>query len=204
MWRRGETIPVAGPWFGTEEDRFQSAESIILNSGVISHEVVIEAYLLDSLYRKETSCEKIMERLFLVIPGLYDFPHQLVKQQVESKRKSFASSYNWFADYDNAKIRSRLLELYEALIGLIKRLESHRINPDDLPNQSFIILMQLMGHITNILDAANAMQHLSDEEITTLYSSIEGMEDSFSDTKDRIVEAVRKMKKKSFSSKFSL
>ncbi|MDR1748020.1 MAG: hypothetical protein LBR47_03060 [Spirochaetaceae bacterium] len=204
LWRRGETIPVAGLWSGMDDEQRLTPESVILSSGVISHEVVIEAYLLDSLYRKETSAENIMDRLLLVLPGLSGFPRSLVMQQVESKRKVFAASYNWFADYDNAKIRSRLLELYEALIWLIKRLERRNVSPENLPSQSFIILMQLIGHIMNILDAVNAMQPLSDEEINTLYSSIEGMEDSFSDTKDTIIEAVRKLKKNSFSSKFLL
>jgi hypothetical protein len=208
LWRQGEAIPVVGPWVeeeSAESKKAETAESMMLNSGAVSHEVVIEAYILDSFHRKETSAELVADRLLAVLPaGLSVFPRPLILQQLEHKRKSYTPYYNWFADYDNAKIRSRLLELYEALISLIRRLDSHTISPDELPNQSFIILMQLIGHITNILDAVNAMQPLADEEISTLYTSIEGMEDSFSDTKDTIIEAVRKLKKKSFSSKFLL
>lgn len=198
LWYIDQEIPLMGAWNKIPEK--SSAESaIFLDTGIPISEPIIEAFLRDSLYKKEDSCTAVIERIF---PDIMDLPKKqasLLSVHVYVRRNLMEAEYNWFSDYETGKIRSGMLDLYLKVSRFICDLDVWKIDPEDLPQQSFVILSQLVGHITGLLDSLNNERLIDKDEEVSLYASLDGMQESFSDTKETIVEAVAIINKSKFS-----
>ncbi len=199
FWRCGEEIPAVGSWCeSVAGEDGPGYESVFFNAGLPVTETILDAYLLDSLYRKEESCQGVLKRILPAALKIPDKQRGTFLLHLHIRRSMLEADYNWFADYDSGAVRSRLLKLYSELMSFICELDMEGVTPEKLPHQSFVVLSQLAVHITGVLDSLNSARVFTDEDLEGLYISIEGMEDSYDETLDGIMEEMKKEGKMRF------
>jgi hypothetical protein len=96
-------------------------------------------------------------------------------------------------------LRNRCITLHSALTHFIISLQQSRIDPDLISDQGAVILGQLMSHTIAALESLDFSDSEENVDIDSLWVSIEGMEDSFFETKTVIQEALPELNKKRFS-----
>ena len=200
LWFTGQTIPSQDSWNMTLVVSPNSmVEELFMHLGLPVSDTILDVCILDALFRKETSVAALIERL---VPNRNSGPSfcvPLLERALGLRFKELASGYNWFADHDTGVLRNRFVELHNALSTFIISLKQTGIRPDIIPEQGAVVLGQLMSHTVSALEEFAGKEIKSPADIEALWASIEGMEESFFDTKTSIIDILPELKKKSFS-----
>jgi hypothetical protein len=151
---------------------------------------ILDSYILDALFRRETSVEKMLHRL---IPGTRPgaaFCNPVIEHYAVSRFAELSTGYNFFTDQESGELRSRLIELHTAIAGFVFHLQQTGLDPDDIPEQGAVVLSQIMGHTISSLENLDYGPENEPVDFDQLWLSLEGMEDSFFDIKTIIQEAL--------------
>lgn len=200
LWYADETIPAQGSWTMTLVSAPTSmAEEAFMHLALPLSARVMDSYILDALFRKETAIDALIERM--IPPRLHDaaFCVPVIKRAVLSRFKHLAVSYNWFADHETGVIRSRCLALHMALMHFVLQLQRLGIEPDLIPDQGAVVLGQLMSHTISALENIDFSATGNSSDLESLWVSVEGMEDSFFETKTAIQDKLPELTKRRFS-----
>lgn len=160
---------------------------------------IVDSYVLDALFRKEADIKALMERLVPYRKKSAAFCVPVLERYVLSVFRDFSTDYNWFADHEDGELRIRYVDLHSALARFVFFLQQSGIEPDDIPEQGSVVLGQLMSHTISALETIDSDDEATDDDIEALWQSIEGMEDSFFDTKTGIQEVLPELAKRRFS-----
>jgi hypothetical protein len=160
---------------------------------------IVDSYVQDALFRKETDIKALMERLVPYRKKSAAFCVPVLERYVLSVFRDFSTDYNWFADHEDGELRIRYIDLHAALTRFVFYLQQFGIEPDDIPEQGSVVLGQLMSHTISALETIDSDDEATDDDIEALWQSIEGMEDSFFDTKTGIQEVLPELAKRRFS-----
>jgi len=200
LWYSGQTIPAQGSWTMTLVSAPVSmAEEAFMHLALPLSARVMDSYILDALFRKESSIDALIERM--IPPRLHDaaFCVPVIKRAVLSRFKHLSASYNWFADHETGMLRSRCLALHAALMLFVLQLQRSGIEPDLIPDQGAVILGQLMTHTIAALENIDFSVSETGTDLEPLWVSVEGMEDSFFETKTAIQDQLPELTKRRFS-----
>jgi len=200
LWYSGETIPAQGTWTMTLVSAPASmVEEAFMHLALPLSARVMDSYILDALFRKEAGIDDLLERM--IPPRLHDaaFCVPVIKRAVLARYKHLAASYNWFADHESGTLRNRCLALHTALMHFVLMLQRSGIEPDLIPDQGAVILGQLMSHTISALENIDFSVSGENFDIESLWVSVEGMEDSFFETKTAIQDRLPELTKRRFS-----
>ena len=160
---------------------------------------LVESYILDALFRKETDISQLMERMIPVRRTNTAFCIPVIARSVQSRFKRIASSFNWFADHDIGVLRNRYISLHEGIARFVFSIQQTGLSPEQIPDQGAVVLGQLMSHTVSALENLDFASSDSPLDIEALWETIEGMEDSFFETKTAIQEVLPALTKQRFS-----
>jgi hypothetical protein len=199
LWRRGKSIPAQGSWnmavIATPETL---AEQAFIHFGLPLSSFVLDAYVLDGLYRKESGIAGVMGRMVPSKPADYRFWMPVIEREVQASLRHFTPEYNWFADHETGVLRNRFIELHAALVRFVLSLQGHRLAPAHIPDQGAVVLGQIIAHTVSALESLSLPAD-ANGETDALWASLEGMEDSFFDVKTQIQESLPEILRRRFS-----
>ena len=88
-----------------------------------------------------------------------------IKEKIYTRKNYLKTKYNWFADFEAGDIRHRVLLLYRKIITLVYDIDSLNSDLNTMPQQSLVILMQLMNHSRFMLEAFLNVEEIDSSEI---------------------------------------
>lgn len=199
LWKTDSEIPAAGNWVEDCDDSTVMAGTLYGIFGLPMPDYVIEAYILDSLYQKEETSEKIIGRILSDEMLMSPFQRSLLILHLERQHAIIKKTYNWFADYEIGDVRSQALKLYSQLLSLICELDRCNIPVDRFPQQELVILSQLYSHTGKLIEALLFQKGISEKDISAASLSLEGMYFSLGEIKEPLRAALKQHQKKAFS-----
>ena len=155
---------------------------------------------MDELYSKKENEEKLIENLFPENYILTEAERTEIKEKIYSRKNYLKSRYNWFADFEAGDIRHKVLLLYRKIITLVYDIDSLDSDLNTMPQQSLVILMQLMNHSRFMLEAFLNVEEIDSSEIQNYGASLDGMEYNF----DEVAVELRAALSKQIKTKFSM
>jgi len=199
LWRAGEIMP-------SREDHNlcpittprNLADEAFIHLGLPVTAAVVDAYLHDALFRGESGIDPVLHRLVRS-----DAPHAQICQPVvarflQLRFRQLQETYNRFADNDVAELRTRYVDLHSALGRSVGSLIQSRIDLDLIPEQGFVVLSQLLDHSISSLESLEFTAD-GNPDLEALWTSVEGMEDSFFDIKTMVQEVLPGLQKRRFT-----
>lgn len=159
---------------------------------------IIDAFIYDALFNKETDLNKILEKIIPDLIVLEKEEYNAVMLHLEKKHAIIRKEYNWFADFHYAEIRHEALNLFTKLFYLFYEIEYQKIDITKLDQQHLIVLSQLSAHISTILSSLMPNDEITEKELETLKSSMEGMFYSFEESSKVIKENLLEFQKQTF------
>lgn len=200
LWLTDQSIPSQGSWIMTLViSPCSMAEEAFMHLALPLSEHIMDSYILDMLFCREDSVPDLMERMVPTRLNNAAFCLPVIERSVKQRIKKLTASYNWFADHEPGVLRNRCVTLHSALMNFILFLQQSGIDPDLIADQGAVILGQLMSHTIAALENIDFSDSDEPLDVETLWISIEGMEDSFFETKTNIQEAMPELNKKRFS-----
>ncbi|MGL4982705.1 MAG: hypothetical protein ACRC4W_07645 [Treponemataceae bacterium] len=198
IWFKDEQIPLVGSWNKTLF--FVKNKKVNFNFvfGNPLTENVIRAFILDSFFLKETDKFSVLDR---IIPKKSFFSESNICDLLlffELEYASLKKNYNRFADFEIGKLRNKILELYIKVFSFICDLANASFRLTSLPSQQIVILSQLFAHINQILESLTQSTSVTDEDMQSFEISIEGMELSFQDIYEDLLERIDEIQASKF------
>lgn len=207
LWKKGEEIPIFTSKYDSDEFDSDEYEQAMENQeAVLPYKEklyvpppILNAFLYDSLFKKNDNVEAIMNQLF---PDAAQFSKRERSQfllHLQKKRDILSESYNWFADNDIGELRHSVLDLYLRLVDLQTELSYLGKRIDNVAQRPLVVFTQLAEHVTRLVVTFSSVVSLSDEEIAAISASLEGMELSYEETVEVLVDEIKKHQKDIFS-----
>lgn len=190
FWRAGKEIPDRGPWteMSGPPDK-TDVELLLARLGVPVSEYVVESYIRDSFYIRDSDVHRVFERLLPSSIKVDQTERLFIAQFIAEARDDLKETYNYFTDKDMGALRSRVAELHTAIIDLVARLGSEGDGAPWLPKHAFVTLSQLQTHAANLLEDLDYDDPPDERELTGMENSLDGMIDTYEDLKEAIEEA---------------
>ncbi len=192
LWLKGKEIPAIGaemidfsPVDENSKTSFKKdskVNSIFKKHGLIVPEWVVDAFICDILFSKETNLEKIIEKIIPDSIILEENEYNIIMLHLEKKFVIIRKGYNWFADYQIAHYRHEALELYSKLVSVFYEIEYHKIDIKELDQQHLVILTQLSGHISSMIYSFVQEDSLLEKDLSTFDATLEGMNFNFEES----------------------
>ncbi len=200
IWYRNTEIPAQGTWnMAIVSAPENPAEEAFMQLGLPVSDRIMQAYILDSLFLRESSEDALLERLVPVHGNSPSFCVPEIRRVVQMRLAALRDGYNWFADHEQGTLRNRFITLHNALTVFILHLQHAGIAPNRIPDQGAVVLGQIMAHTISALELLADPESVHESEAESLWVSIEGMEDSFFETKTAIQDVLPALLKSRFS-----
>lgn len=200
LWYRDTEIPAQGTWnMAIVSAPANPAEESFMQLGLPVSNYIIDAYILDFLFRRETAVRDLLDRLVPIHDTSPSFTPPAIERFVTQRLSRFGEHYNWFADHEQGMLRNRFVILHNALTVFILHLQNAGIRPNRIPDQGAVVLGQIMAHTISALEILSTTETPDAGEMESLWLSVEGMEESFFETKTSIQEVLPGLMKKRFS-----
>lgn len=191
FWRAGKEIPDRGLW--TEDagppDKTDT-ELLLARLGVPVSEYVIEAYIRDAFYRRDTDIYRILERVVPPSIEANQSERLFLAQFISEARDDIGETYNLFIDRAMGPLRSRAAELHTAVVDLAARVGTRNADAAWLPKHAFVTLAQLQTHAANLLEDLDFDDPPEEREMAGMENSLDGMIDTYDDLKLAIDESL--------------
>ena len=134
------------------------------------------------LLAKNDDIEKLIEKIVPDLIVLEDSDYKAILLHLEKKYAILRKGYNWFADYQVAKYRHEVLELYSKIVAVFYEIEYQKVNLQELDQQHLVILTQLSGHVSSLIYSFTQQDSFSEKDLSTLEASLEGMNFNFEES----------------------
>lgn len=194
IWFKGDEIPAWGNWLESDEDANEELDEDIFPVP----DYIIDEYVADSFFMKEHSVAGIIKKIIPDYEILTKTDYNILLLLLEKKHASMRKEYNWFADYQVGDIRHRTLELYTKLLRLVHDLENSGIDISRLSQQPLVVLSQLVAHISRLIGSFSEDDFVNEKNLHALSVSLEGMEMSYDETSEIIVDEISLYRKETF------
>lgn len=202
LWFKGHDVPAVGAWMRTKGSAPETETHYGLVSGSPESfpllQSVLDSWVLDQLYHKKQDEELPVDTLLPDGCVLTEDEAARIRGEILRRKKELGKTYNWFADFEFGELRHRTLRLYSRVSALVYELDCMKSGLEELPQQSLVILTQLLGHSRFMLEVLLGGGADSDE-MANFEASIEGMEYNFDDVSAELMDAMLAQRKKNFS-----
>lgn len=199
IWRKGEDVPAIGGWNSPLID-----DSVIQkNFGKCQPLVPVVDYicvcfLKDMIYFGKDDFSELMKKMY---------PHQEYYSQeqkdrmllhLKTRHDILSKDYNRFADSEISDIRHQALELYATVNELVCLVDIEGKDLKALPQQPLVILSQIYGHVTHLLEMMEYDAQSVIEEMDEIELSIDGMGFNFEGVNEELSFALSKESRNGF------
>ncbi|MDR2793411.1 MAG: plasmid pRiA4b ORF-3 family protein [Treponema sp.] len=198
FWFAGKEIPDSqGLLDGQRIADRTLIEEILFSNEIPVSEFVVQAYVRDALYRRETSVEGVLLRL---IPSNIARTLSLREWNIlaDYLAEVFAEihpGYSLFTDKNAGPLRQKLIDLHTAIIEFAAVLRKDSMNEAYLPQQAFIMLSQIQTHAANLLDELSDAEEPSDVDMLAMDSAYQGMLDTYDEIRSMIDDSLSAFRK---------
>ena len=159
----------------------------------------MDSYLKDYMYQKKTNIKELVDTIFPKAFVMTPEEKKCFLLHIMNRNVILLKSYNWFADFVTGAIRHRALKLYSRISTLVYDIDSTGKNLDKFPQQELVILSQLFGHLSRILESIEREASYVIQDSDSIMLSLEGMEYNFDEIKDELIAAVAELHKNDFT-----
>jgi hypothetical protein len=200
FWYAGKDIPDLENLEGflSVSDRTM-IEEMLFRHGVPVSEYVIQSYVRDALFRKESDISPILDRIAPQSVGITGREREELARYVFKAYGEFRLKYSIFADRLMGPIRQRVGELHTAVIDLVARLHKGDIDLSWLPKHTFVVLSQIQNHAVGILEDLDDDEAPQDVELEALDNSLDNMIETYEDIKELIDDAMDSFRRNNLS-----
>jgi len=191
LWYTGREIPDYDRIHGIQTQNDQTPiEKMLFACNIPISEFVIQSYVKDAFFRKNTDIADIVFRISPQSVRMGRWNLEVLAHYVMETLAEFEGSYSVFTDAKTGPLRQRLAELHTAVIELAARLQNGAINPAWLPRHTFITLSQIQRHTAGILEEIDSEEELSPADITAIENSTDNMVDTYDEIKELVGRAL--------------
>jgi hypothetical protein len=208
LWLKDKQIPAMNPKMmmmnPPEElvEQFPKKETKIENVlnrlGLLVPEWIFDGFILDLLFNKSDDIEKLIEKIVPDLIVLEDSDYKAILLHLEKKYAILRKGYNWFADYQVAKYRHEVLELYSKIVAVFYEIEYQKVNLQELNQQHLVILTQLSGHVSSLIYSFTQNESIPEKDLSALEASLEGMNFNFEESAKVIKDNLLELQKRKF------
>lgn len=195
LWRKNEVIPISQNWLLNDGETPDASSTVFM----ARPDYIIDSFIKDQCFKKESSLEELIKRITPQDEKLSEEDRKLLSTVIEKRSSFIRKHYNWFADYQLGKIRTKALPLFLEIEAFMRELDCSKKEIQQLPQQEMATLTQLFMHISKILEITSGDMECEDDEIYAMSLSVDGMRDNFFDIKPLISDAMFKIMKKRFT-----
>ncbi len=195
LWIAGENVPAIGNWNGNS---FGLGGNGTLPFFAMP-DYVIDSFLKDLLHEKKDDVSEAIKRILPSNTLLSNSEREFLTLQITNRNAIIRQSYNWFADFTNAGLRHRALDLYCKVDSLVSELDCNKKEITRLPQQELVTLSQLFTHISRILEVIESDKDCGEDESYTMNLSLEGMEFNFDEIRVPLLSAMDKIRRDRFA-----
>jgi hypothetical protein len=192
FWFAGKDIPDATTLIAQRmADRTSLEEMLLANKTPIS-EFVIQSYILDMLFRRETRIQDVILRIVppIISKNFENREWNILIDYTTEIYAELSDEYSLFKDKDMGPLRQKAGELHTAVVELAAGLRPDSINAAYLPQHTFIALSQIQHHAAGLMDELGVGAEVSGAELYAMSSSIEGMMEAYRDMQELIEESM--------------
>ena len=164
-------------------------EKILYELKIPVSEYLVQAYILDSLFRENGNANLVLERLIPPSVELDNRNRAIITEGIEILIERLREYYSLFTDKKKGPIRNRAGELHTAVIDLAARLSRGDIDPSWLPQHTFIILSQIQNYAAGVMEDLD-LELPPETKLDVLDNSLDCMVETYEDLKELIDEAL--------------
>ena len=181
IWRAGENVPYIGPW---NEDF--SADALFSDMMMIFSPEIVNCYLKNRLYeiehlKKKQTIEELCHEIFPPALKMSAAEFKLLLLNIEKCNDIITQTYNQFAEYNIAPVRSRVVALFSSILSLLSAIGNSGLRLKNFPQQELVILTQLFSHAYRIIEEMEDVYSADHFPVDDVCLSLEGMEETFDD-----------------------
>ncbi|HBC86131.1 MAG TPA: hypothetical protein DCZ94_04165 [Lentisphaeria bacterium] len=196
LWRKDEnpidSLPFK-PEFSVSTGSVDSLDKILQDLGIGFQSYEIEAFMRDELYNGRKFVDGARKRCFAGRELAFRDEAQRVAFEnfIDELWEEVIVDYNRSADEGNGKLRSRSLAILEDQIVFMRRLDSLKVNPDQLPKEeilSFSDISIVLGQLLNVLN--NSGNQFEKEEIDRMLEMLDQTVETISNIKILMIKKV--------------
>ena len=165
-------------------------EDLLSMKNIPVSEFVILSYVRDAFFRNETDIDKVLDRFLPPVIHMEEVEWDIIADYISDTIEEFYPGYSFFLDQDAGPVRHRAVELHTAVIDLAARLQKGEIETAWLPRHTFIMLSQIQGHVSALLEDLAFSDSPPKPEITAMDNSLDCMVETFADIKELISKAM--------------
>ena len=201
LWHKDQDVPAFGEWnmesalcTGNQKKGLSYEEYTL----AIVPPVVMDQFICDCCFKKEKDIvPSFVKFLFNDDFNFSDSVFDELGLNMKERSTIISQNYNWFADQILGPVRSRCLELYKNISGLIRRIDYNGRSFLDFPSTELVILLQLHEHILKMLDGLS-FESQAEEVADNMLLSLDGMEWSFEEISGALERALVKEQRNQF------
>ena len=207
LWFKDKEIPAMNPQmmmnppeeFAEHLSKKETKIENLLNRlGLLVPDWIFDGFILDSLFNKEIDFDKIIQKIVPDLIVLSEADYKLILLHLEKKYDILRKGYNWFADYQVAKYRHEILELYSKIVAVFYEIEYQKVNLQELNQQHLVILTQLSGHVSSLIYSFTQNESITEKDLSALEASLEGMNFNFEESAKVIKDNLLELQKRKF------
>ena len=209
IWLKGKEIPAIGNTMidfspvdeisNTFVKEDSKTTSIFDKYRLIVPDWVVDGFIYDYLFYKETDLETIIEKIVPDSIVLEESEFNTIMLHLKKKFAIIRKDYNWFADYQVARYRHEALKLYSKLVSVFHEIEFYKIDINELDQQHLVILTQLSGHISSMIYSFLKDDGLLESDLSTFDMTLEGMNFNFEESAKVIRDNIYAHQKRTLS-----
>ncbi|MDR1215515.1 MAG: hypothetical protein LBK25_02425 [Treponema sp.] len=192
FWFAGKDIPDIGMLMVQRiADRTLIEEMLVANKVPIN-EFVIQSYVLDMLFRRETRIQDVVMRIVppIISHNLESREWNMLVDYTTEIYAELSNEYSLFKDKDMGPLRQKAGELHTAVIELAAGLRPDSINAAYLPQHTFIVLSQIQNHAAGLMDELGVDTEVSHIDLDAISNAIDGMTDAYNEIKELVEDAM--------------
>lgn len=199
IWKKGEDVPAIGEWNSAIIDNSVSVSKAGHYQPMIPlHEAVSNCFIKDMLYNKSEDFDELMKKMYPCQEYYSEEQKNRMLLHLKSRHDILSKDYNRFADSEIFDVRHETLDLYSDVNELVFLIDIEGNDLKVYPQQPLVILSQIYGHVTHLLEMMEEDPQSVVNEIDEIELSLDGMRFNFECVSEELQIAMAKATKNEF------
>ncbi|MDR0410754.1 MAG: plasmid pRiA4b ORF-3 family protein [Treponema sp.] len=197
FWSAGKEIPDVRALMAQRNAERSSLEEMLLAHRVPISEFVVQSYVVDMLFRRETEAQDTAMRIVppVIAQNLESHEWDMLIGYITDVYADLVEDYSFFKDKNIGLVRQRAGELHTAIVEFAAGFRPDSLNMVYLPQHTFIMLSQIQNHVAGLMDELGVDTVVSDTELDSINGVIDGMIDAYDETRELVEDAIHNFRR---------